>query len=87
MRGRSMATEILIDGPGALELETVTRATLGRRPESEEHILPFVVNLPPYSMNVWPGNGSWGWTYDGVRSGVWRLRGRCGADADAKRQT
>jgi hypothetical protein len=60
-----MATEILIDGPGAPELATATRATLGRRPESEEHILPFVVNQPPSSIDVWPGNGSWGWTYPG----------------------
>jgi hypothetical protein len=64
-----MAIKILIDGPGA-QLETATRATLGRRPESEELILPFVENQPPSSMSfmnvvAWPGNGSWGWTYPG----------------------
>jgi hypothetical protein len=59
-----MAIKILIDGPGVQELETATHATLGRRPESEEHILPFVVNQPPPST-IWPGNGSWGWTYPG----------------------
>ena len=61
MRGRSMATTILIDGSGAPELETVVRAPLGRRPESEERILPFVEKQPP-------GNGPWGWTYPDPRA-------------------
>ena len=73
-----MATRILIDGPGAQELETVVRAPLGRRPESEERILPFVGTQPPRFVNVLvpPGNGPWGWTYPGPGGGTPSLGGR-----------
>ena len=59
--------KILIDGPGAEELEVAVREELGAPPDTEAWVLSLVKQQPTWTVNLMvpPQEHLWGWTYVG----------------------
>lgn len=64
-----MGVKILIDGPGADEMDRTIRAALGHRPADESWVLSLVKHKPMWTVSVLvsPQDRLWGWTYFGPR--------------------